>query len=98
MNANTSKQRHTFSFNAPAATSVLLAGDFTHWQKNPIPLKKQPDGVWKTTTSLAPGTYHYRFLVDGEWCDDPDCTLRVDNPFGSKDDVIVVAGGNSAKR
>jgi 1,4-alpha-glucan branching enzyme len=80
----------TFSFKAPAAHTVLLAGDFTHWLQNAIPLKKATNGVWKVTTSLAPGTYHYRFVVDGEWSDDPDCKLRVNNPFGGQNDVIQV--------
>ena len=66
-------------------------GDFTHWQKNPISLKKDDRGVWKTSVPLKPGTYHYRFLVDGEWRDDPECTLRVATPFGSHDSVRRVA-------
>ena len=97
MNATTSKQKQTFSINAPSAMSVLLVGDFTHWQKHPLPLAKAPNGLWKTTVSLAPGTYHYRFLVDGEWCDDPDCTLRVPNPFGTQDSVLVVAASSAAR-
>jgi len=79
-----------FSITAPGAMSVLLAGDFTHWQANPIPMKKQPDGTWQTTVKLAPGKYHYRFIVDGEWRDDPECTLRVQNPFGQENCVRVV--------
>jgi hypothetical protein len=39
---------------------------------------------------LEPGTYHYRFLVDGQWRDDPECTLRVDNPYGSNNAVRQV--------
>ena len=66
------KVRRTFSFHAPEAMSVLLVGEFTHWQENPISLKKQKNGTWKGTVSLPPGTYHYRFLVDGEWRDDPE--------------------------
>ena len=95
MNATT-KQKQTFSFKAPAAQSVLLAGDFTHWMKDPIPLRKQPDGVWRATASLAPGTHHYRFVVDGEWRDDPECKLRVQNPFGTQNDVVQIgpATGN----
>jgi 1,4-alpha-glucan branching enzyme len=52
---------------------VQLVGDFTHWQSKPVNLVKQADGVWKTSIALAAGTYHYRFLVDGTWCDDPQC-------------------------
>jgi 1,4-alpha-glucan branching enzyme len=90
MNTSVTKQPQVFSLNAPGAHSVLLAGDFTRWLKRPIPLHKEANGVWRTTTSLAPGTYHYRFLVDGEWQDDPECKLRVQNPFGTQNDVIQV--------
>jgi 1,4-alpha-glucan branching enzyme len=77
----------TFRCKAPNAISVLLAGDFTHWQQRPIPLKRSPDGVWQTTVALPPGTHHYRFIVDGEWRDDPECTLRMPNPFGGENCV-----------
>ena len=79
-----------FSFNAPGALSVQLVGDFTHWQKKPINLKKDDRGVWRAKVKLDPGTYHYRFLVDGTWRDDPECTLRVTNPFGSENAVRQV--------
>ena len=72
----------TFSFRAPGALSVQLVGDFTQWQERPISLQKGVDGVWRTTVELPAGTHHYRFLVDGEWRDDPDCTIRTPNPFG----------------
>jgi 1,4-alpha-glucan branching enzyme len=79
-----------FAFTAPAALSVQLVGDFTNWQEQPIPLRKDPDGVWRIAIDLGPGTHHYRFLVDGEWRDDPECTLRVPNPYGSTDAVREV--------
>lgn len=79
----------TFWFYAPDATSVQLVGDFTNWQANPISLKRQPDGIWSVTVEIPPGTYHYRFLVDGQWRDDPECTLRVPNPCGSTNSVRI---------
>ena len=97
MKTNLVKQKQTFTFKASAATSVLLAADFTHWQTDAIPLAKQPNGIWSTTIPLDPGTYHYRFLVDGEWYDDPQCTLRVTNPFGTQDSVLLVAAPEVAK-
>jgi hypothetical protein len=42
------------------------------------------------TASLKPGTYHYRFVVDGEWRDDPECKVRLQNPFGTQNDVVQV--------
>ena len=81
----------TFSFRAPDAISVQLVGDFTHWEEQPINLHKGADGVWRTTVELPAGTHHYRFLVDGEWRDDPECALREPNPFGSEDMTRQVA-------
>jgi len=72
-----------FSFNAPAALRVQLAGSFTAWQSQPISMTRGADGLWHTKVKLAPGTYQYRFIVDGEWHDDPTCTLRIPNEFGT---------------
>lgn len=88
---NSNNNTQTFSISAPGAMSVLLAGDFTHWKEQAIAMRQQRGGVWKATIELAPGTYHYRFIVDGEWRDDPDCTLRVSNPFGGDNAVRQVA-------
>ena len=88
---HTESKKQTFSITAPDATKVMLVGDFTHWQENPVYLKKAERGVWSTTVTLPPGTHHYRFIVDGEWCDDPDCTLRVPNPYGTQDSVRQVS-------
>ena len=80
-----------FSLKAPTALSVTLVGDFTHWQKNPVSLHKEAGGVWRVTVPLEPGEHHYRFLLDGEWRDDPECAVRVPNPFGSQNAVVKVA-------
>ena len=85
------KAKQTFSFNGGAALSVQLVGDFTHWEKTPVNLKKDKDGIWRAQVTLEPGTYHYRFLVDGQWRDDPECTLRVPNPFGGNNSVRKVS-------
>jgi 1,4-alpha-glucan branching enzyme len=89
-NTNRDTKRQTFSFTAPDATSVQLVGDFTQWQAYPIPLQRGSGGIWRTTIELEPGEHHYRFLVDGQWRDDPECTLQVPNPYGSQDAVLQV--------
>ena len=83
--------KQTFSYRAPTALSVMLAGDFTHWQSEAVPMKRGKDGIWKASVALAPGVYHYRFLVDGQWQDDPECELRVPNPYGGHNAVRNVA-------
>ncbi len=89
MRVQTTK-RQTFSLVAPEAQEVLLAGQFTDWEQHPLRLKKGKDGVWKATVSLEPGKHEYRFLVDGQWRNDPQCTTRVLNDFGTENCVCVV--------
>jgi len=84
------KRRVTFKLHAPEAKDVRISGNFNEWAFDGAPLKKDTNGTWKTLVSLEPGTYEYRFVVDGEWRDDPECPLRVENPFGSQNCVRVV--------
>ena len=86
-----SPKKQTFSLDAPSAERVLLVGSFTKWQQDAIPMKKGKDGVWAAKVELPPGSYSYRFIVDGEWWDDPECEMRAPNPFGSQDMVRQVA-------
>lgn len=88
---STGAKKQVFSFTAPDAMSVQLVGDFTHWQQRPVNLQKSTDGVWRASVVLQPGSHHYRFLVDGQWRDDPECSLHVSNPYGSQNAVRLVA-------
>lgn len=90
MSAGTKKQMQTFRISAPTALSVQLVGDFTGWRQAPLALSKGADGVWGIRVGLSPGVHRYRFLVDGEWRDDPECTVRVTNPYGTEDAVRQV--------
>ena len=42
--------------------------------------------------ALGPGAHRYRFIVDGEWRDDPECKSRVPNPFGGVNSLLTVTG------
>ena len=80
------KQNHKkaiFKLMAPEAQSVLLAGDFNSWNPEAHPLKRTSNGMWKINLNLSPGRYEYKFLVDGQWQNDPSCKSYASNPFGS---------------
>jgi len=79
-----------FEFPASEAQEVYLAGDFNDWDSSANAMKKDKKGLWKTTLSLKPGRYEYRFLVDGNWENDPSCAGCVPNEFGSKNCVRIV--------
>ncbi len=83
-------KNETFQLIAPEAKSVLLVGDFTDWQKKAIPMQPGSGGVWITKAKLTPGVHHYLFIVDGQWCDDPKCPMRVPNPYGGQNMVRQV--------
>lgn len=93
--SKTGKKKVTFSYAAPEAETVLLAGDFTGWQQAPLSLKKDKSGLWSKTISLPPGRYEYRLLVNGEWRDDPQCPNRQPNQFGGQNCVCIVADGTA---
>jgi len=79
-----------FSFLAPEADRAALGGDFSDWDPTHHPMKKDKKGVWKASLNLAPGTYQYKFFVDGAWVNDPNCAECVFNPFGSLNSVKKV--------
>jgi 1,4-alpha-glucan branching enzyme len=87
----TTGRQQTFSFDAPEANQVQLVGEFTRWTERPINMEKDLEGVWRATVTLKQGRYRYRFIVDGQWCDDPECAVRESNPYGSHNAVRQVA-------
>jgi hypothetical protein len=80
-----------FHLKAPLAQSVKLVADFTDWEKYPLDLIKSEDGVWYADVPLSPGQYAYRFIVDGQWRDDPHPVQLVPNAFGTVNAVVKVA-------
>jgi len=92
-----SRKRITFSLRVPEAQSVEVVGSFCNWQPKSHILKKEADGIWKKTILLLPGSYEYRFLVDGDWRDDPECAERVGNSFGSANCVLHVSDGKAGR-
>ncbi len=80
-----------FRFLAPEAISVFLSGDFNQWSTSSHPLRKGRGGEWTIAVNLGPGTYQYRFIVDGEWQNDPSSPECAANPFGTLNCVRTVA-------
>lgn len=83
------KKRATFKLDAPQAREVFIAGSFNDWNPSERPLKLAK-GVWTTVIMLEPGWYEYRFVVDGQWCDDPKATERKPNEHGTENCVVCI--------
>lgn len=80
----------TFSVPAPQAKEVYLAADFNGWRLNTSSRMEQNNGCWIKRMKLTPGRYHYRFVVDGNWIDDPANPNKETNPFGEMNSLIEV--------
>ncbi len=76
----------------PTAQEVCIAGSFNDWHPTATPMIRLEDGKWAKELALPPGRYEYRFVVDGQWVDDPAATERIPNSFGTANAVLLVEG------
>lgn len=83
---------------APGASEVFVAGTFNDWCPTSHPMEQETPGNWVLALDLAPGFYQYKFIIDGEWCCDPecdepcgDCSKCVPNEFGTMNHVLIVS-------
>ena len=79
-----------FTFAAPEAKKVCIAGTFNHWNTKSMPMKKGKDGTWKIMVKLSPGRYEYKYFIDGAWAKDIPGAELATNPFGTSNCVIGV--------
>jgi 1,4-alpha-glucan branching enzyme len=86
------RRRVIFSLNTAKAKEVILMGDFNGWNAKVHPMKKDENGVWKKIVMLTPGRYEYKFLADGRWQKDPDNDQVCFNPFGTRNNILIVSG------
>ncbi len=79
-----------FEFAGNVNSSVFVVGDFNNWIAADNSRLKKADGVWKRQLNLKPGSYKYRFIVDGKWQEDPSNPNSLKNPFGELDSILEV--------
>lgn len=79
-----------FSLDAPHAQQVCVTGEFTGWSFEGVVLDRDDGGVWSGVLEIPPGSYEYRFIVDGVWVKDPNNSESVINEFGQENSVVVL--------
>jgi 1,4-alpha-glucan branching enzyme len=70
------------------AKKAILSGSFNHWDTQEIELKRRTNG-WELPVYLKDGTYHYKFIVDHQWMQDPDNPASVDDGAGGFNSIIA---------
>ncbi len=84
------EQSIDFSYYAPSAKKVCLAGNFNAWNTSSMPMKKDKDGTWRLSLKLRPGKHEYKYYVDGNWIQDAPCSDKIANSFGTYNCVLAV--------
>ena len=79
-----------FVFSAIRANSISVAGTFNNWTPGVLELRKDLVGIWRGSLRLKPGTYQYRYCVDGKWVNDPCARNTVLYEFGTYYTVLEV--------
>ena len=81
-------KRVAFSVRAKEGSKVFLAGTFNDWNPTAKEMTdKMGDGVFVAVVSLPAGTHEYKFVIDGIWCADPECSDWIQNDHGTLNSV-----------
>jgi hypothetical protein len=84
-----------FVLEAPMATSVAVAGDFSDWQPSFTLTDTDGDGVWTGRVPVRPGVHGYMFLIDEtRWQTDPQAERYQDDGFGNRNAVLAVGASS----
>jgi hypothetical protein len=73
----------------PDAKKVIVTGSFSGWSTENYVMVKQGDR-WILPMYLKPGKYTYKFIVDGNWHEDPANDKWETNQYGSKNSVLWI--------
>jgi 1,4-alpha-glucan branching enzyme len=85
------KKSVTFTLHAEKGKAVYVAGQFNEWDPTAKAMAyKAKEGIYTATIKLAPGTYEYKYVIDGAWCADPENVEAVPNDQGTFNSVITV--------
>ena len=81
-------------FQDSIAGDVRIAGDFNGWVPDrgvrSLIASEGQERVWTKVLTLEPGTYQYRYVVDGEWREDPSNPQTAPGPTGQPNSILHV--------
>lgn len=69
-----------------AERTVQVAGSWDHWRPRDL---AQAGDTWALSLSIPPGTFQYKYIIDGQWIHDPSKKWLQDDK-GNVNNVIKV--------
>ena len=78
------------SISAPEAKEVYVAGEFNNWKLDENSRMEKTNGSWSKRLNLGSGKYRYRFVIDGNWTEDPNNPLTQLNSYGTLDSLVQI--------
>ncbi|RPJ46403.1 MAG: hypothetical protein EHM19_04220 [Candidatus Latescibacterota bacterium] len=80
-----------FRLQAPGVRRVQVAGRFNDWNPSLGEMRQDPiSGVWSVRVRVSPGSYQYRYVIDGEWIEDPANERHEFGETGFRNSVVLV--------
>ncbi|GEM_PF-136436 len=80
----------TFKLHAEPHADVYLAGTFNKWNPRELKLEESHEGLFSITVLVPEGRNEYKFIVNGTWCNSPECKDLAPNSYGTMNSVIYV--------
>lgn len=72
---------------------IYLAGNFNGWNPSNdeyLLSDEDGDGIYSISIQLEPGTYQYKFVIDGRWTKDPHAPGSHPDGFGGQNGKLEV--------
>ena len=69
------------------AKKIFISGSFNSWSTVHSPMQVCDSG-WIISMRLRPGKYSYKYILDGNWSQDPYNRLREDDTYGGYNSLV----------
>ncbi|MET2983966.1 hypothetical protein [Aureibaculum conchae] len=89
VHSNENGNAHFYLEGYEDAEKVILSGTFNRWDEDNLKMEKTKGG-WKISLKLKPDTYQYKFIVDGNWMEDPKNAHKEYNEHHTFNSILTI--------
>lgn len=89
VHSNENGNAHFYLEGYEDAEKVILSGTFNRWDEDNLQMEKVKGG-WKISLKLKPDTYQYKFIVDGNWMEDPSNAHKEYNEHHTFNSILTL--------